>query len=115
HKGLLKVLREEYHGDTKYLNEISLSNLTRDFRDRFERNYAQSYHYEPLEFQASTSVFDVNSQDFKDDILATVIGINEDKDVSDDGRQLYELPPLRYDSAYPEKALLKRGYDQSVI
>lgn len=115
HKSLIRVLKEDYRGDTKFLNELTLSNLYRDFKEHFELNYAQSYHYQPLEFQASTSVFDVRTNDFKDDILATVIGVNEDVDVQDDGRQLYEIPPIRYDSVNPERELLKRGYDSSVL
>ncbi|MGD1330737.1 hypothetical protein ACLIMU_14220, partial [Enterococcus faecium] len=67
------------------------------------------------EFQASTSVFDVMKNDFKEDILATIIGINEDNDVVDDGRQLYEIPPLRYDSAKPERELLKYGYAPNIL
>ena len=115
HKSLANVLKHIYYGNTKYLNEITLSNLIRDFKLRFEKRYAQSYQYQPLNFQASTSVFDVTSNDFKDDILATVIGVNEDEDAIDDNRQLYEMPPLRYDSVHPEKDLLKRGYDTSVV
>ena len=114
HRGLATILKNSYHGDTKYLNEITLNRLLRDFRQRFEERYAQSYRYHALDFQASTSVFDAQLNDFKDDVLATVIGVNEDSDVVDDGRQLYETPPLRYDSVHPEKDLLKRGYDSSV-
>src|SRR5699024_3124461 len=87
----------------------------RDFKERFENRYAQSYHYQPLDFQASTSVYNVETSSFKDDILATVIGVNEDKDVQDNDNQLYEIPPLRYDSANPELDLLKRGYDKSIV
>lgn len=115
HKSLLVALHEVYHGDTTYLNEITLSNLNRDFKRRFEERYAQSYHYQPLEFQASTSVFDVKRDDFKEDVLATVLGVNEEKDIRDDGRHLYEVPPMRYDSAVPEKELLKRGYDSTIL
>lgn len=115
HKGLLSALKETYHGNTNYLNEITLSNLVRDFKDRFEKRYAQSFHYHALDFQASTSVFDVATNDFKEDIFATVIGVNEDDDVIDDGRQLYEIPPIRYDSVNPERELLKRGYDSNII
>lgn len=115
HKSLLTALRQTYNGDTNYLNEVTLSNIKRDFKDRFEERYAQRYHYQALEFQASTSVFDVTLDDFKDDVLATVLGVNEDIDVRDDGRHLYEIPPIRYDSAVPEKELLKRGYDSSVL
>jgi type III restriction enzyme len=57
----------------------------------------------------------VATNDFKEDILATVIGVNEDNDVRDDGRQLYEIPPLRYDSVKPERELLKRGYDSTIL
>lgn len=89
--------------------------MIRDFRERFENRYAQSYHYQPLDFQASTSVFNIETNTFKDDILATVIGVNEDANVQKDDRQLYEMPPLRFDSVNPELDLLKRGYDASVV
>ena len=115
HRALAKNMENEYHGDTKYLNEVTFSNLVRDFKQRFEERYAQSYQYSALDFQASTSVFDAKLGDFKDDILATVIGVNEDNDAFDDERQLYEMPPLRYDSVHPEKDLLKRGYGSSVL
>ena len=115
HKSLLSALKETYHGNTNYLNELTLANLVRDFKERFEKRYAQSFRYQALDFQASTSVFDVATNDFKEDILATVIGVNEDNDVRDDGRQLYEIPPLRYDSVNPERELLKRGYDSTIL
>ncbi|MFW3578361.1 hypothetical protein ACN9KL_07950 [Vagococcus fluvialis] len=99
----------------KSMNYSGLSNLVKDFQGRFEKRYAQSFHYHALDFQASTSVFDVATNDFKEDILATVIGVNEDNDVIDDGRQLYEIPPLRYDSMNPERELLKRGYDSNIL
>lgn len=115
HRALLRTLRYEYYSDTRYLNEVTLSNLIRDFKRRFEERYAQRYHYHALDFQASTSVFDANLDDFKEDILATAIGVKEDNDMIDDGRQLYELPPLRYDSIHPERDLLRRRYDSNVI
>lgn len=115
HRALAKNIKNEYHGDTKYLNEVTFSNLVRDFKQRFEERYAQSYQYSALDFQASTSVYDAKLGDFKDDVLATVIGVNEDNDTFDDERQLYEMPPLRYDSIHPEKDLLKRGYGSSVL
>lgn len=115
HKSILPVIRDQYHGDTRYFNELTLNNLIRDFRERFENRYAQSYHYQPLDFQASTSVFNIETNTFKDDILATVIGVNEYADVQKDDRQLYEMPPLRFDSVNPELDLLKRGYDASVV
>lgn len=115
HKSILPVVRDNYHGDTRYFNELTLNSLIRDFKERFENRYAQSYHYQPLDFQASTSVYNVETSSFKDDILATVIGVNEDKDVQDNDNQLYEIPPLRYDSANPELDLLKRGYDKSIV
>ncbi|MCJ0546600.1 VRR-NUC domain-containing protein, partial [Enterococcus cecorum] len=102
--------------DCDYLNELTLSNVVRDFKERFERRYSQSYHYEALDFQASTSIFDVNQNEFKDDVLATLIGVNEDFGVNEnDNRQLYEFPPIRYDSVSPERELLKYQYPKEVI
>lgn len=115
HRSLVEILNKKYYGDTKRLNEDTLGNLISDFKTRFEKRYAQSYCYNELGFQASTSVFDANKDDFKDDILATVIGVNEDEDVIDDQRQLYEIPPLLYDSVYPERVLLKRNYNSKVV
>lgn len=115
HRSLIPVLKEKFNGETDYLNEITLSNLIRDFRQKFEERYAQNYQYHALNFQASTSVFDAKKQDFKDDILSTIVGVNEDEDVFDNNQQLYQVPPIRYDSVHPEKDLLEHGYNSSVL
>lgn len=116
HQQLFGVLKNQLDGDCDYLNELTLSNVVRDFKERFERRYSQSYHYEALDFQASTSIFDVNQNEFKDDVLATLIGVNEDFGVNEnDNRQLYEFPPIRYDSVSPERELLKYQYPKEVI
>lgn len=115
HRGLYAVLKDKLNSNTDYLNEKTLNNLKRAFTQHFEKSYAQSYQYSALDFQASTSVFDAKSNDFKEDVLASVIGVNEDDNVADNRRQLYELPPLRYDSVNPERELLRRDYDANVI
>ena len=114
HRSLSSVLKNIYRSNTKFLNEITLANLSRDFKKRFDERYSQSYTYQDLDFQASTSVFDEQKDDFKDDILAEVIGVNNADNVIVDNRQLYEVPPLRFDSIHPEKDLLTFGYDSSV-
>lgn len=115
HRGLYTVLKDKLNSNTDYLNEKTLNNLKRAFTQHFENSYAQSYQYSALDFQASTSVFDAKSNDFKEDVLASVIGVNEDDNVADNRRQLYELPPLRYDSVNPERELLRRDYGANVI
>ena len=115
HKSLYPMLNDTLNGETDYLNSLTLDNLVKDIRRRFGSRFAQSYHYHPLDFQASTSIYDAEANDFKDDILASLIGVKEDHHVIADSRQLYEVPPLRYDSEKPEKELLKYGYDQKVI
>lgn len=115
HRGLYAVLKDKLNSNTDYLNEKTLNNLKRAFTQHFENSYAQSYQYSALDFQASTSVFDAKSNDFKEDVLASVIGVNEDDNVADNRRQLYELPPLRYDSVNPERELLRRDYGANVI
>lgn len=116
HQQLFGILKNQLNGDCDYLNELTLANVVRDFKERFERRYSQSYHYEALNFQASTSIFDVNQNEFKDDVLATLIGVNEDFSVNvNDNRQLYEFPPIRYDSVNPERELLKYQYPKEVV
>lgn len=113
HKSLYPVLKEKRNA-TKYLNQETMKNITKDFRARFEQRYHQAYEYHSLDFQASTSVYDANTDSFKDDVLATVIGVNEAPNIIEDKRQLYETPPLRFDSVDPEKKLLTRNYDKQI-
>lgn len=115
HKSLYPMLKDTLNGETDYMNILTLDSLAKDIRRRFDARFAQSYHYHPLDFQASTSIYDAEANDFKDDILASLIGVKEEHNVVADNRQLYEIPPLRYDSEKPEKELLKYGYDQKVV
>jgi type III restriction enzyme len=115
HRAIHPVLTGRYNSNTKYLNEVTLGNIVAGFKRRFEEKYSTLYHYRPLDFQASTSVYDAAKGDFKDDLAAEVIGVNVDEAIiPDNDRQLYELPPLRYDSVHPEKDLLTHGYDSSI-
>lgn len=114
HPLLLRMLRDTFNGDGRYLSQPSLDNLVREFKNRFDDSFAQRYVYQALDFQASTSIFDGQRQAFKDDITAEMLGTNADDSAIDDPRYLYELPPLRYDSADPELALLKHHYPAKV-
>lgn len=114
HPLLLAVLRDRFRGDARYLSQLSLDNLVREFKNRFDERFSQSYVYQPLAFQASTSIFDNERQEFKDDVTAEILGKSADDSAIDDRRYLYELPPLRYDSADPELALLKHNYPAKV-
>ena len=114
HPLLLRMLRDTFNGDGRYLSQPSLDNLVREFKHRFDDSFAQRYVYQALDFQASTSIFDARRQAFKDDITAEMLGANADDSAIDDPRYLYELPPLRYDSADPELALLKHHYPAKV-
>lgn len=113
HHAILPVMKQL--GSEQYLNDRTISNLTREWQTRFANKYAENYHYDVLEFSANTSVYDVNRDEFKDDVLAEVLGANVDNDsVSDSSRYLYDNPPLRFDSVHPERDLLTRGYDVKV-
>lgn len=115
HRSLYSTIKNKYKSDTRYLNEDTLNNLSRDFKSKFEEKYEQYYHYEKLDFQANTSIYDTSKQDFKEDILATALGVYEDDSVGENSRYLYETPPIRYDSSDPEQILLKRDYESNVI
>ncbi|MGV0167505.1 type III restriction-modification system endonuclease [Furfurilactobacillus sp. WILCCON 0119] len=115
HRALVPVLKNVYNSDTRYLNELTLSNLARQFKVCFAEKYAQAFEYQALAFQASTSVYDAKADTFKTDVSAEAIGVNEDDQVlGDQTRQLYEMPPMRYDSVHPEKELLTHEYDAKV-
>ncbi len=114
HPMLLRTLRDTFKGDARYLSQPSLDNLVREFKQRFDARFAQSYVYAPLAFQASTSIFDSERQAFKDDVTAEILGKSTDNSAINDARYLYELPPLRYDSADPELALLRHNYPSKV-
>ncbi|MDR0297263.1 MAG: type III restriction-modification system endonuclease [Streptococcaceae bacterium] len=97
-----------------YFNNQSLSAIVRGFKQKFVEKYAQSYHFEALSFEASTSIWNKEKNDFVDSIPAGAIGVNETNETSTGRKALYDEPPVRYDSADPELDLLKQNYGQQV-
>lgn len=114
HQQMIRVMAEQLNNDTDYINEKSLANLIRTFNERFNHRIRTSYTYEPLQFAASTSVFDTRTNDFVDDVPANVLGVYSYESTSDD-KYLYNRPPLRYDSADPELEILKRTYGSKIV
>lgn len=114
HANLLKMLKRELRGEQEYLSEDSLSTLTKEFKNQFEERYSQEYEFKPLKFQARTSVYDIEADDFVKDIAAEVIGIHIDEEAPVSPGYLYENPPMRYDSVSPERELLRHDYGRKV-
>lgn len=114
HLNLVQVLRQDLKGDSKYLSEVSLQNISNEFRKRFDEIFAQTYEYKQLGFQARTSIYNPETDSFVDDINAEVIGVNVDEGAHEEVRYLYENPPIRYDSAVPERELIRYGYNDKV-
>lgn len=114
HKNLLSVLKDKYNSDEHYLSELSLNNIIREFNKRFEEKYSQSYEYKKLDLSATTTIYDSELSEFKDDIGANYLGVNVEDNVQTEERFLYERPPIRYDSENPELELLKRDYNDKV-
>lgn len=98
-----------------YINENTMNNLIKSFNKRFNNFFADLYHYEPLDFNASTSVYDFKKDDFVDKVSAGIIGDHSLIAVEEDGKYLYDRPPLRYDSADPELEILEHNYDNQKI
>lgn len=98
-----------------YINENTMNNLIKNFNKRFNNFFADLYHYEPLDFNASTSVYDFKKDDFVDKVSAGIIGDHSLIAAEEDGKYLYDRPPLRYDSADPELDILKHNYDNQKI
>ncbi|EOG8956494.1 type III restriction-modification system endonuclease [Staphylococcus pseudintermedius] len=115
HKNLLSVLKDKYNNDERFLSELSLNNIIREFNKRFEEKYSQSYEYKKLDFSATTTIYDSEMSEFKDWVDANYLGTNVENNIQTEKRFLYERPPVRYDSVTPELELLKRNYDKNVI
>lgn len=115
HKNLFKILKNKLNGDNRFLSETSLKNLVGEFKKRFNEVYKQLYKYEILDFRASTSIYDANSNDFIDEISSGLIGKNSSDSILIDGRDLYNRPPIFFDSVNPEKLLLEHNYSKQVI
>lgn len=98
-----------------YINENTMNNLIKSFNKRFNNFFADLYHYEPLDFNASTSVYDFKKDDFVDKVSAGIIGDHSLIAAEEDGKYLYDRPPLRYDSADPELEILEHNYDNQKI
>ena len=98
-----------------YINENTMNNLIKSFNKRFNNFFADLYHYEPLDFNASTSVYDFKKDDFVDKVSAGIIGDHSLIAAEEDGKYLYDRPPLRYDSADPELDILEHNYDNQKI
>ncbi|MDT1108778.1 type III restriction-modification system endonuclease [Staphylococcus pseudintermedius] len=114
HKNLLSVLKDKYNNDERFLSELSLNNIIREFNKRFEEKYSQSYEYKKLDFSATTTIYDSEMSEFKDWVDANYLGTNVENNIQTEKRFLYERPPVRYDSVTPELELLKRNYDKNV-
>ncbi|MDA2140294.1 type III restriction-modification system endonuclease [Bacillus cereus group sp. Bc256] len=114
HANLFKLMKSSLKGDARYLSELSLNNIIREFKKRFDEIFAQAYEYKKLDFQARTAIYNPEMDSFVDDINAEVIGVNIDEQAQEDNRYLYELPPMRYDSVTPERDLLRHGYNDKV-
>lgn len=114
HHNLYLKLKSELQGDQTYLSETTLNNLIREFKKRFDETFAQMYEYRPLEFGASTSVYRVDDDSFVTEINSGLIGTNKADYAAKEDRDLYERPPLFFDSINPEKALLEFDYSNKV-
>ncbi|WP_373113461.1 type III restriction-modification system endonuclease [Streptococcus mitis] len=99
---------------TDYLTYSSIRKLTKEFKKKFEDTYIQSYIYEPLNFQARTSIFNPKTNSFVEYIKSGLLGVNQVDNIAKDERNLYDNPPIYYDSIHPEKDLLTYGYNKNV-
>lgn len=99
--------------NTNYINEKTLANLVWTFNSRFNERIKTSYSYEPLDFTASTSIYNAKKQEFVNSVPASLLGVYQ-ADSTSDQTYLYDRPPLRYDSTDPELTILKRSYSPKI-
>lgn len=99
--------------NTNYINGKTLRNLINTFKNQFNDRIKTSYSYEPLNFSASTSIYNAKKQEFVDSIPANALGVYQ-SDSTSDPSYLYDRPPLRYDSVDPELKILNRTYGPEI-
>lgn len=109
---MIKAIKR-LRNNTYYINEKTLGNLIRTFNNQFNERIKTSYSYEPLDFSASTSIYNAKKHEFVDSVPASMLGVYQSNSVSDE-KYLYDRPPLRYDSADPELKILQRSYGPKI-
>lgn len=109
---MIKAIKR-LRNNTNYINEKTLGNLIRTFNNQFNKRIRTSYSYEPLEFSASTSIYNAKKKEFVDSVPSSVLGVYQVDSLSDE-KYLYDRPPLRYDSADPELKILNRKYGPKI-
>lgn len=109
---MIKAIKR-LRNNTNYINEKTLGNLIRTFNNQFNKRIRISYSYEPLEFSASTSIYNAKKKEFVDSVPSSVLGVYQADSLSDE-KYLYDRPPLRYDSADPELKILNRKYGPKI-
>ena len=113
HPHVLKAIKKL--NDSEYLSYSSVKKLVRNFKAEFEKTYSQSYHYEALDFQARTSIFNPKDNTFVESVSSGLLGVNQvEEKIPNADKSLYDMPPVYYDSVHPEKDLLTRGYGNGV-
>ncbi|MFK5704970.1 type III restriction-modification system endonuclease [Ligilactobacillus sp. LYQ139] len=103
------------NNDRYFINEITMKNLIDDFNRQFTCLFTNSYCYKPLAFSATTSVYDLEKDDFVDKVSAGIIGRYSLDSVEADDKYLYARPPLRYDSKDTELDILRHSYANQKI
>ena len=113
HPHVLKAIKKL--NNSEYLSYSSVKKLVRNFKAEFEKTYSQSYHYEALDFQARTSIFNPKDNTFVESVSSGLLGVNQvEEKIPNADKSLYDMPPVYYDSVHTEKDLLTRGYGNGV-
>jgi type III restriction enzyme len=94
-------------------NLISLENIVKSFRAKFEEIFAQKYDYLPLNFTANTSIFKPNSDDFVDELSQGLLGDKIATDFQHNNKFLYDK--AAYDSDIEHEVLKIQPKNEIVV
>lgn len=114
HKYVINGMKRKGN-DHRYINEKTMDNLIKDFNNRFNQRFKYHYQYIPLDFNAKTSVYDYEKDDFVSEVSVNALGVNSYSNVIENENYLYEQPPLYYDSEHPELDILERSYENQNV
>lgn len=93
-------------------NQASLDNVIKRFRKGFREYFAQKYEYNPLNFNATTTLMKANGE-FVESVKQNLLGIEDGFDLNVEENYLYESK--NYDSSVEKTILQDRPIDEVIV
>jgi type III restriction enzyme len=112
HKNIVEA-RNGKETRKELFNIITLDNVVKKFKEKFEEIFAQKYDYSPLDFTANTSLFQSDGTSFVDELAQGLLGDKVASDFLDNNKFLYDKAV--YDSEIEHEVLKIQPKNEIVV